>query len=95
MKNLVKKYMHKSCKSSIEESKREIKFLKLLDEEINQGKITPIPSDLFEDMDCIREKANTNKRREKAQLIDDLEAYSNLVCDDVLNDVGCSSISID
>lgn len=87
--------MHKSCKPSIEESKRDAKFLKLLDEEINQGKITPISSDLFEAMDCIREKANANKRREKAQLMMDLDACSNTYCNDYLNDVGCSSISID
>lgn len=94
-KNPVKKYMHKSCKPSVEQSKRDAKFLKLLDEEINQEKITPIPGDLFEAMDCIKEKANANKIAEKAQLMGDLEAYSIVPCDDGLNDVGCSSISID
>jgi len=60
MKNPVAGDMHKSNKPSIIEEK----FIELLDKELNDGYIEPIPNDLLERMEEIRKLAQANKEKE-------------------------------
>lgn len=64
MKNPVARHMHKSNKPSVIEDKYEEKFLEILDKELNDGYIEPIPNDLLERMEEIRNLAQANKEKE-------------------------------
>ena len=91
----VAKNLHKAHKPSRIEHKKEKLILEALDEEIKEGNIEPIPSDLLCRMREIQKLAKSNIGRETAsmELFDAVEDECNgMLCQH--HCIGCKNIEI-